>query len=501
MRRLKNTILLIISFLSSLTAQPVSQYNLSELEPNTVQLLNSVFALMDTTFTYIAHEELENCAYLEYWNKHHEEIPEKDFFNLIYHESPVIRYHSYRHILENKLASSPQDFIFPHLADLETVLLLKHRYQLNELVWKLDDVGRWVKVGPGSKPLILHVIGHTELSEEDSEALYQSIIKSNKPSAFATELSLAKLNANESNYPVIKMMAHKNNNTAIALLTEYQKEENQDFLLSRLDSVFHHNTDRENRRFIIEAVKYDYPRGALEKFHAYYEMQKERGNNFYKRYKYLYEQYAKNQTPIKIQLFKDLFQKAENTTTEKRRDLYKQIAKELNKIPDEELLDYRIEFWRKSGRLDCSTFHVLKRSHPDIAFEIAQTELDKIEQGTYRHYNCFSQYIYRIAAQDLSPEKYLHWALQSTDRRLPNSVLLLPKEYHYSSSKPYIFQLMTTDNTPLRVRSIIKGLVHYDLSEEEREHIVDWVKPYRGQESHNSFHVPLDKALDKLGIK
>ena len=245
LKKLKYSIVFMTNLVYSTYAQPISDYIPEKVEFSTNEIIDSVFVLMDSTRLYIADPELENCKYIKYWNSHKSMIPEKDYFNLINHQSPIIRYHSYRYILEKELVSSKLEFINHHLADVQGIQYVTDSYQLNELTWRLVE-NRWVKTGPGFRPLIVHLVTTADLEEKEKEILYRAIIQENINSALVTEFPLSQLTLDDSNYAVIKSLALQGNTDAIARLSEYQKEENEVFLLNHFDSIFIHKTDRDN---------------------------------------------------------------------------------------------------------------------------------------------------------------------------------------------------------------------------------------------------------------
>jgi len=502
MRHLIYTFVLFTTFIQSSYAQPISEYILNEIEPRTNEIIDSVLMLSDSTSIYREDLGLEDCQYINYWNKRKSLIPEKDYFNLINHKSPIIRFHSYIYILDNKLPLSKMEFINYHLADLEYVQYVTSRYQLNEITWKLYEnkyETRWIKTGPGYKPLIQHVIEAANFSKNELEILYRSIIKKDLNSK---EFPLSQLSLTESNYSIIKSLAHQKNTTAIAMLAEYQKEENQDFLFNYLDSVFYLKTNRENKRFVEHSVKYDYPKGSIDRFLKFYEELKT--SNSHNIHKYVYKHYAKNNTPIRKELMTRLLLESSNATEQRRKEIYKNIVSLLWHVPDGELIDFRIEFWEKFGRLKCSSFRHIKSQYPDVAFRIANAELDRLEYDNYNsrhHINCLRKFVGNIVDNNLSPEKYINWALISKDQDLPEQALALSSIYSFPSSKVYVLNLMQSDNSSIRFRRIIDALVEFKLSENEKEEIREWVKPYRESEKSSKYAYPLEENLKKMGIE
>ena len=496
MKQLMYSLLFVSAFIYNSDAQPVSAYEPDGIDNLTNEIVDSLFTLMEPSDVHIADSRLKDCDYIKYWNKYGSEIPKEDFLNLINHPSAIIRYHSYRYILDNDLVSSKREFIIHHLADLEYVQYVTSKYQLNELTWILKD-SKWVKSGPGFQPLIVHLIHTIELAENEREGLYRTIIQENNNSSLVTEFPLNQLRLNEENYSVIKSLALSGNVTAIGKLAEYQKEENQDFLLSYLDSTFLLKTDRENRKFIEHSVKYDYPKGSIDRFLSHYKQ----NESEYIRYKHLYLHYAKDNTPIRKNLLNQLILKASVATETEKDKIHEQIKSHLKKTPDGELIDFRIEFWKESGWLECSSVHDINKRYPDVALEIAKAELVKLERDEFEKVNCYRKLISIIVKKNLSPEKYINWGLQSEDGQLLHSALALSGKYPFPSNKALVLSLMKPDCSPIRLRRIIDTLVEYDLSDNDRRQILEWVEPFRDVEESSKYPYPLEENLKRMGIK
>ena len=286
------------------------------------------------------------------------------------------------------------------------------------------------------------------------------------------------------------------------MLAEYQKEENQDFLLKQLDSVFYFKTNRENRRFVEHSVKYDYPKGSIDRFLKFYEELKATDSHFIHKHSYL--NYAKNNTPIRNKLMTALLLDAANSSDERKKEIFERISSLLWKVPDSEMIDFRIEFWKNGGRLKCSSFRHINSKYPELAFSIAKTELGKLENDNYNrkhYYNCYRKFIGNVADNNISPEKYINWTLKSSNQDLQNLALAMLCEYSYHSSKKLVFGLMESDSTPMRYRRIIDAVLHFELNESEKEQIQRWVNPYRIMEKTSKYPYPIEENLEKIGIK
>ena len=167
------------------------------------------------------------------------------------------------------------------------------------------------------------------------------------------------------------------------MLAEYQRDENQNFLLSKIDSIFQNKANRENRRFVEHSVKYDYPDGSIDLFLKFYEDLM--ASDSHHLHKWIYKHYAKNNTPIRKKRLESLLLDSTNATGQKRKDNFTRITSLLKDVPENELTEFRIEFWEKSGELKCSSFRHINSHDPDVAFEIAKTELDRLEHLSLIH--------------------------------------------------------------------------------------------------------------------
>ncbi len=486
--------ILLCTFSLFLIGQPSSEYNGNSIDANTQKVIDS---LVNFRYSYkrrflsIGQPTVNQKDQNHYWNSHKAEIPEKDFFDLINHKSPVIRYYAYSHIIKNQLTSSKVEFLLNHLEDVEKIRYSNYRSSLMARPDKHE-----------LKPLILYILIHSELSQIEQETMAKAIIDLQLDNKDMMDYALDHLELNEENYSLIKSVANDNkNNKAIALLAEYQNEDDQDFLSTKLSSIYKNNKYEENKRFVKFAIENDFPIGSSDLFIAAHQNAKKsnqlsasirRNSEFYK----LITKYDKEH---RENILLDLLSAADKDSLTRKKNFY-QIHLIIKEVSPKELLDFRIKFWEKGGRLKCASYDHVKRLDSELAFRLAKRDLDLLEKDELHKFGCIRRFAEEMEENNLSSEKYINWGLQVSDGYLRLNAIKTSAYYPYPSAKKYILNLLGPGYKEYEHPNIIRTLSKHSLDTDEKEKIRKWFKERRYKKEYRDEIYKLKKTILEMGI-
>jgi len=485
--------IMLSTFSLYLIGQPISEYDGKYLQPSTLKIIDSLSSFKyKNRFTVHEWYPVNLKSQNEYWNSHNTVIPAKDFFILANHISPTIRYYAYDYIIQNQLTSSKLEFLLDHLEDVEKVLFV---YGKNSLFPKPS--------AQKFRPLLLSILYRSNLSENEQVMITKVIIDLKIKDNDLMDYALEHLELNESNYPTIKLVANDNtNNKAIALLAEYQKKEDQDFLKDKLKSIYRARSYSLNERFLKFAFENNFPNDPAELFLALHQEAKESNqlSVFLRKNSDIYTLIVVNSEAYRETILLDLLT-ARDVGIDNRKEHLNRINSIIRDLPAKELLDFRVMFWKQSGRLKCASLEFIKNRDLDLALQIAKKDLALLEKDEFLKLGCIRTYVRLLEENNLSAEKYINWGLQASDRNVRLNAINSSCAFPYPTAKKHLFNLWGPENNEYEYPSIIRALAKQELNLAEKDQIKEWYYDIRFKKKYKEHFFRVKEMILEMGIE